>query len=485
MTLLDLRKGTRRLLGRGGGRVHGAGFSPDGTMLVTTGDDGDVVVWRAASGELRERLEGHSGPRRRTGVHPRRADGLHVCARRLRDRLGPGRRPTPRPAIRLGAARGGRARGRVRRNGALAGRARSLRGSPDGRIVALGLDGRPRWGTTVWTPARVAVYRQEFAKQSPNTPKQAVEEYINGWVQSLAVSPDGRLVAAAAHNREVALIEAAGRRVLRRWRASRYQWINAVAFAADGDTLVTGGDDGRVLWDVRTVSSGRSSTFPESRAPDGAAGSSGWRSLSPDADELAIFSSPWTPETGASGCRVGDRGVPPRVGVYSVATGRPLWERDADRINVWARPVLAASHDWSLLATGGFVRDVRLWRTRTGGAWASHFRRARRSSSRPGSTRRVGCSSRAARTARFGCSTSTRSVRWERRFRESVVSGRPRRSARRATPCSRFPGSGRGWIWDISAERLREQACRTANRALTSDEWRRYLGRAYAPTCRG
>ena len=47
-------------------------------------------------------------------------------------------------------------------------------------------------------------------------------------------------------------------------------------------------------------------------------------------------------------------------------------------------------------------------------------------------------------------------------------------------------GSGRGWIWDISAERLREQACRTANRALTSDEWRRYLpGRAYAPTCRG
>ena len=103
---------------------------------------------------------------------------------------------------------------------------------------------------------------------------------------------------------------------------------------------------------------------PESRAPERCRRFVGLAFLSPDADELAIFSSPWTPETGASGCRVGDRGVPPRVGVYSVATGRPLWERDADRINVWARPVLAASHDWSLLATGGFVRDVRLWRTR-------------------------------------------------------------------------------------------------------------------------
>jgi hypothetical protein len=44
--------------------------------------------------------------------------------------------------------------------------------------------------------------------------------------------------------------------------------------------------------------------------------------------------------------------------------------------------------------------------------------------------------------------------------------------------------TGQAWLWDISVERLRERACRTANRALTKEEWQRFLpGRDYAPAC--
>jgi hypothetical protein len=46
--------------------------------------------------------------------------------------------------------------------------------------------------------------------------------------------------------------------------------------------------------------------------------------------------------------------------------------------------------------------------------------------------------------------------------------------------------TGQAWLWNISVERLRQRACRTANRALTREEWQRFLpDRDYDSACTG
>jgi WD40 repeat protein len=172
------------------------------------------------------------------------------------------------------------------------------------------------------------------------------------------------------------------------------------------------------------------------------------------------------------------------VGIYRVATGRPLWEKDANRVNVWARPVLAASPDWSLVATGGFVRDVRLWDTHTGDpvgqplpasagfVVSAAFDPAGQlliTGGSDGSVRLFDVGSQ----RQVGTSLPAVGGRWV-----TAVFG-PKGESVLA-----LSGTGRAWSWDISVERLREQACRTANRTLTKAEWRRFVpGRDYAPTC--
>jgi WD40 repeat protein len=68
-------------------------------------------------------------------------------------------------------------------------------------------------------------------------------------VRSLAMSPDGKLVAAGGEDGAVRLWETAtgtaGARL-----AGHTDWVLALAFSADGKTLASGGYDGVRLWDV-------------------------------------------------------------------------------------------------------------------------------------------------------------------------------------------------------------------------------------------
>jgi WD40 repeat protein len=42
-------------------------------------------------------------------------------------------------------------------------------------------------------------------------------------------------------------------------------------------------------------------------------------------------------------------------------------------------------------------------------------------------------------------------------------------------------------LWDLNLDHLKDEACRTANRNLTCDEWRNYIGadKPYRKTCEG
>ncbi|HEX9105297.1 MAG TPA: WD40 repeat domain-containing protein, partial [Polyangia bacterium] len=57
------------------GRAWSVDYSPDGALVVTTGEDG-AALWEAATGTLRARLVGHAGDVRDGGFSP---DGAHVA----------------------------------------------------------------------------------------------------------------------------------------------------------------------------------------------------------------------------------------------------------------------------------------------------------------------------------------------------------------------------------------------------------------------
>ena len=57
----DMVTRTRRWIGQHPTRIRRVAWSPDGTRLVGSGDDGDIFLWAASDGMLLGRLEGHSG----------------------------------------------------------------------------------------------------------------------------------------------------------------------------------------------------------------------------------------------------------------------------------------------------------------------------------------------------------------------------------------------------------------------------------------
>jgi WD40 repeat protein len=57
-------------LPHGGQRVLSVAFSPDGSRIVTGGDDGTVKIWLAADGSLGRTLQGHTGAVDRVAVAP-------------------------------------------------------------------------------------------------------------------------------------------------------------------------------------------------------------------------------------------------------------------------------------------------------------------------------------------------------------------------------------------------------------------------------
>ena len=62
LRLLDLGTGEARTAsGRHAAGVTDARFTPDGRAVVTTGEDGDVIMWDARRAAAAERLSGHAG----------------------------------------------------------------------------------------------------------------------------------------------------------------------------------------------------------------------------------------------------------------------------------------------------------------------------------------------------------------------------------------------------------------------------------------
>lgn len=235
------------------GAVNAVAILPDG-RTATGGEDGRIALWTAGKQVPDAVLEGHQGPVVSLAASP---DGATLASASW-DRT-----------VRLWPLAGGQAR-------IFEGHDQNVNGvafAPDGRaLVSVGYDATLRvWPlgggspvvTTLPTPLNaVAVARDgeivagggdgKVYFLSPSGDRRADIEAGSSPVIALAVSPDGTLVAAAGIRGSVAMIERAGRTVVRTLVGPGLP-VWSVAFLPDGRTLMTGGAD-RVVrrWDAHS-----------------------------------------------------------------------------------------------------------------------------------------------------------------------------------------------------------------------------------------
>ncbi|MFG2004738.1 protein kinase [Spirillospora sp. NPDC048911] len=242
-----------------GAEVTGVAFSPDGAILASGGADGLILVWNAMTGQRVRSLEGHTYPLVSMAFS---ADGKTMTTGAELVRI-----------WNLDTGRQLRGIATQRRTGFDSGLS-ALACSPDGRYLATdGRDGK----ALLWNV----------------TPGRIIRSLTGQAGAALAFTPDGRGLVG-------------GGRTLRQWNvadgalvrtfAKASGPVHAIALSADGRFLAASSDTSPVaLWDfatgnkIRDFTGRGNSSGPIALSPDGKLLASASRAEDPAAEEITVW----------------------------------------------------------------------------------------------------------------------------------------------------------------------------------------------------
>lgn len=211
--------------------VHCLAFAPDGKYLASGGNDNLIRLWDPAAGKEVRQFHGHHNDPKTT------VSGINTLAFSPDGKtlVSAGRDQT----VRLWDVASGK---ELRRYKGHSSEVCSLVLSPDGRLLAAHYGGEGNIGF-------VKLWEFRTARELPQLNHLC-------WLNSLAFSPDSKLLASAGGKKHrgtpVVLWDVATGKEVRSFGGGQHG-TSAVAFSADGKTLVSGGWDKTVrLWDVAT-----------------------------------------------------------------------------------------------------------------------------------------------------------------------------------------------------------------------------------------
>ena len=455
VTILDLRTGEQRA---GTGGHHGAGltkyeatgvgFTPDGTQIVTTGNDSRLITWDVASGTVLERLGG-------TGDLPLRGPAISGDAStafttdRTRDVV----------AWDLSGVRGAD-RTFVAGDGFAQWPWFAI--SPDGRTLAVpSLPGGSAFGSA----GAVELVDTDDLRVRTTIP------YPDSTPEGLAFSPDSATLAVSAWS------EPSHHSDLRLWNVATGRQIG-------GDA--PGLADGDVVWTLEF-------------RPDGRTLAAGARILGPERGRVYLFDAA-TLELDRilrTDRTLNDLAYTPDGSLLAGSTGFAdggdtiLWDARTGRVARIIHTDDAAAYgadfsgDGRLLITAGQSSSVRVFRTATGEPVG------------PSLAGLIGSADTAdlspdGRTV-VGADSAGAALLWD--IATGTVLGEPLPGptpgstlAASFTPDGRrvivMSDSGSGWVWDVDPADWATRACAVAGRSLSTEEWHDFLpDRPYRATC--
>ncbi len=467
-TVVDLATGRSwAVSGQHAAAVVGSVFSPDGSVLVTGGDDRVARAWDTTTGRLLQTLEGHNG----------RVFGPAVTE------LG-GRRTVWTVSLdgtmMAWDLSGTQALGRSFSGGAgVEGVApifdlnARVAASPDGKLLAVG-EGD---GAIILDASTHAIVRR-------------IAHGANDVPPAFAWSPDGtRFALTGEGSQVVALYDTTTWLSVRGPlpgpapdRAARPpeppdgpnpdrrpNSAQAVAFSADSRRLVAGLDDGTIwTWDAR---SGAPIGSPlQLKGPVAAVAVNpidGWIAAAYD-----VLVGPSSPD---------NRGV---ASLFAPGDPTPRATVDVDGAYAHATSV-AFSPDGKLLATGGGIGELRLWDATTGAAFGRHV------IANAGWVTSIAWTADGTEIVTAGTDGTVRLIDAATQSLAGSFVGTDNRNAIAAI----VPGrdtvvavyeDGRAFQWPIDPVEWERYACTLAGRTLTQDEWSLDIpSQPYAPACGG